>query len=179
MRRSNRAVKYFKEADMHCPNCGTKASAAQRFCRACGFGLEKVELLITEQKTAVADQTTEAPGSPSSNWLRKLEKGAWVALLALGGILVSLLLWAIIFKVMIEEGKIWEGSMVLMILCVVAMALFLAYMHVKKSTSARSNPSQRLPEAAETAKMLAEPNFEVADGVTEHTTTRLEEKTMR
>ncbi|HXC70860.1 MAG TPA: zinc-ribbon domain-containing protein [Pyrinomonadaceae bacterium] len=29
---------------MYCPNCGTKTSANQNFCRACGLGLEKIAL---------------------------------------------------------------------------------------------------------------------------------------
>jgi hypothetical protein len=170
---------------MHCPNCGAKAPSGQKFCRACGLGLEKVEQLIAEQRTAVTDLTTEAAGRLSNKWLRKLEKWAGVGLFAIGGIFFSLLLWAIIFKVMIEEGKIWEGSVVLMIIGAAVLAAFLAYLHsehIKKSTATRSNQSQRLPEApqvANTAKMLPEPNADIAASVTEHTTAKLEEKTIR
>jgi zinc ribbon protein len=159
---------------MHCPNCGTKASAGQRFCRSCGFGLEKVEQLIVE----ATDQPTEAAGRLSSGWLHKLEKLAAVALVGLGGILLSMLLWAIIFKVMIEQGKIWEGSVVLMILKAAGLALFLAYMR-NKSSATRANQPQRLPEAVDTAKMLPEPNAEIAASMTEQTTSKLEEKILR
>lgn len=34
---------------MHCPNCGSKASDTQKFCRSCGMGLEKVHHLLTQE----------------------------------------------------------------------------------------------------------------------------------
>jgi zinc ribbon protein len=167
---------------MHCPNCGTKASANQKFCRSCGFGLERVEELIAEQKTSITDQTAEATGRLSNKLLRKLKKWAGVALFAMGGIFVSMLLWKIIFKVMIEEGKIWEGSVVLMIIGSAVLALLLAYLnseHIKKSTATRSNQPKHPPQSVETAKMLPEPNTEMAASVTEQTTSKLEETIIR
>jgi len=163
---------------MHCPDCGTKASAGQKFCRACGFSLEKVEQLIADQKAAATEQTTVATGRLSDDWLRRLEKWAARALFTLGGILGGLMLWGIIAKVMIEKGRIFQGIVVLMILAAAALALFLAYLDSerKKSASARSNQQNHLPQAQETAKMLSEPNADMAASVTEQTTTRLEEK---
>jgi hypothetical protein len=163
---------------MHCPDCGTKASAGQKFCRGCGFSLEKVEQLIVDQKAAVTEQTTLATAGLSDNWFRGLEKWAARALFALGGILGGLMLWAIIAKVMIEKGRIFQGIIVLMVLAAAALALFLAYLDSerKKSTSAGSNQQHRLPQAQDTAKMLSEPNAEMAVSVTEQTTARLEEK---
>src|SRR5262245_61110645 len=39
----------FMEPTMHCPGCGTEAPLTQRFCRSCGFSLEKVPQLLAEQ----------------------------------------------------------------------------------------------------------------------------------
>jgi hypothetical protein len=155
-----------------------KALMGQKFCRACGFGLEKVEQLIADQRAAATDQIAGATGGLSDDWLRRLEKWAARALFALGGILGSLMLWAIIVKVMIEKGNILGGSIVLMIIAGAALASLLAYLDSerKKSASTRSNQQQRLPQAEETAKMLSEPSIETAASVTEHTTARLEEK---
>jgi hypothetical protein len=163
---------------MHCPNCGTKASSGQKFCRACGFGLEKVEQLIADHRAAPADQTLEATAGLSDDWLHRLEKWAARALFALGGVLGGLMLWGIIAKVMIEKGRVFQGIIVLMILAGSALALFLAYLDSerKKLTSARSNQQHRLMQAQETAKMLPEPGIETAASVTEHTTATLEEK---
>lgn len=163
---------------MHCPDCGTKASAGQKFCRGCGFGLEKVEQLIADQRAAALDQTTGATGGLLDDRLRKIERWAVRALFTLGGILGGLMLWAIIAKVMIEKGRIFQGSVVLMILAGAALALFLAYLDSerKKLASARSNQQHGLPQAQETAKMLAEPNAEMAVSVTEQTTANLAER---
>src|SRR5215470_5220652 len=168
---------HFSEANTHCPNCGSKASIGQNFCRACGFGLEKVEQLIADQR-ASTEQTTVATGRFSDDWLRKMEKWAARALLALGSIAVSLILWAIIVKLMIKEGAIFAGSMLLMLVIGVVLLTFLAYMQDKRknSTSTRSNQQNRLPQAQETAKMLPEPNAEMAVSVTEQTTAHLEER---
>jgi uncharacterized Zn finger protein (UPF0148 family) len=166
---------------MHCPDCGTKASAGQKFCRACGFRLEKVEQLIADQKAAATEQTTVATGRLSDDWLRRLEKWAARALFTLGGILGGLMLWAIIAKVMIEKGRIFQGIVVLMILAVAALASLLAYLDSerKKSPSARSNQQNHLPQAQETAKMLSEPNAEMAVSVTEQTTANLAQRNER
>jgi zinc-ribbon domain len=163
---------------MHCPNCGKKASVGQRFCRGCGFSLEKVEQLIADQKTGAADQTTGTTGRFSDDWLRKFEKWAARALFALCSIAISLILWAIIVNVMIKEGGIFVGSMLLMLVIGVILASILAYLkgERKNPASIQSDQQHRLPQAQETAKMLSEPNAEMAASVTEQTTARLEEK---
>jgi len=163
---------------MHCPDCGTKASVGQKFCRACGFGLEKVEQLVADQRTGATDQTLEATGRFSDDWLRKMEKWASRALFAIRSVAVSLILWAIIVKLMIKEGAIFAGSMILMLVIGVVLLLFLVYLKEerKNSASTQSNQRQGLPQAQETAKMLSEPHAEMEASVTEQTTTRLEEK---
>jgi hypothetical protein len=81
-------------------------------------------------------------------------------------------------QVMIEKGRIFQGSIVLMILAAAALTLLLAYLDSerRKSASARSNQQHRLPQAQETAKMLPEPNAEMAASVTEQTTANLARK---
>ena len=165
---------------MHCPNCGTKASAGQRFCRGCGFSLEKVEQLIADQKAAVTEQTTPATARLSDNWFRSLGKWATGALFLTCGSLGFLMLLGIIAiaKAMIEEGKIFQCIMMLIPLAAAALGLVLAYMDSarKKSASARLNQQHRLPPAKETAKMLSGPNAEMAISVTEQTTANMAEK---
>jgi hypothetical protein len=39
---------------MHCPDCGARATANQKFCRSCGFSLEKVVQLLAEQPSLTA-----------------------------------------------------------------------------------------------------------------------------
>jgi hypothetical protein len=163
---------------MHCPDCGTKASIGQKFCRACGFGLEKVEQLISDQRAASTKQPIVTTGRLSDDWSRKMEKRAARALFALGGVLVNLMIWAVIAKVMIEEGKIFEGGILLLILIGAVLAAFLGYLRSERKNAASNplNQQHRLPQAQETAKMLSEPNAEMAVSVTEQTTAHLEER---
>ncbi len=163
---------------MHCPNCGTEASSGQKFCRACGFGLEKVAQLIAEESADAPGRTNEANASPPDDRLSKIEKWSIRALFALGSILGGLMLWAIIVKVMIEEGSVFKGSIILMVLAAMVLFAFLGYLESqrKKSVSTRSTQPQPPAPAQETAKMLSEPDLEMAASVTEHTTARLEEK---
>jgi hypothetical protein len=100
------------------------------------------------------------------------------ALFALGSVAVSLILWAIIVKLMIREGAIFAGSMLLMLVIGVVLLTFLAYLKEerKNSASTQSNQQHLLPQAQETAKMLSESKHEMASHVTEQTTARLEEK---
>ena len=88
-----------------------------------------------------------------------------------------LILWAIIVKLMIEEGGIFVGSMLLMLVAGVVLLSFLTCLRSerKMSPSSRLNQQQRLREAEETAKILPEPNLEMAISVTEHTTAKLGE----
>jgi NMD protein affecting ribosome stability and mRNA decay len=37
---------------MHCPKCGAEAPLTQKFCRSCGFSLEKVPQLVTVSSNA-------------------------------------------------------------------------------------------------------------------------------
>jgi hypothetical protein len=163
---------------MHCPNCGTEASTDQKFCRACGFGLEKVAQLIAEEAATAPERTNEANAGPSDDRLRKLEKWALRALFALGGILGGLMLWGVIVKVMIEEGSVFKGSIILMIIAAMGLFAFLGYLESqrKKSVSTRSTQPPPPAPAQETARMLSEPDLDMAASVTEHTTARLEEK---
>lgn len=66
---------------MHCPNCGTRVAAEQKFCRACGLGLQTVAQLLAQQlaenpSVASAERAIEQVGSNekpvSSKWRYRL-----------------------------------------------------------------------------------------------------------
>jgi hypothetical protein len=72
---------------MHCPDCGTRATANQKFCRSCGFSLEKVARLLAEQSSLPASsQISDDNIAPAQRRLDKLE--GWLCLAA-GGFLIT------------------------------------------------------------------------------------------
>ena len=156
---------------MHCPNCGVKATDGQKFCRTCGFGLEKFAHLF-------AEQVVEENAPPYADRLRKLERLGVIGLFSLGSILGALLLWAIIFKMMIEKGEVFAGAIVLTIIAFISLFGFLGYVDAQRKKTAPRPPAKSLalPLGEETAKILSEPQVEKLVSITEHTTARLQEK---
>jgi hypothetical protein len=179
---------------MHCPKCGTPAAEVQKFCRSCGFGLEKVAQLLEELPAA----TSENP--PSGENLDKLQTRLnrmdqlWQAgLVTLGCGFVTAICWAIISKVMIEKGNLISGGLFLLFfLGIIVMGLSALYLESQKQKLATRK--KRLPEmrqsdsalsdsewvaelnADTTNKLLADPGNSSAASVTEETTARLAEK---
>ena len=62
---------------MFCPNCGSKNSTQQKFCRSCGLSLEKSAQSLVEQIPAKIDQSLERRKE-------KLERFGVIALSGLG-----------------------------------------------------------------------------------------------
>jgi hypothetical protein len=155
-----------------------KASSGQKFCRACGFGLDKVAQLIAEQAAEAEGRTNEADADLTDDRLRKIEKWSVRALLAIASSLGGLMLWGIIYKLMIEKGKVFPGVVILMVVAAIGLIALLGYLESqkKKPVSARSNQQLHLAPAEETARMLSEPKIEISSSVTEQTTASLEEK---
>lgn len=170
---------------MHCPKCGTPAVEVQKFCRSCGFGLEKVAQLLEESPAT----TSEIP--PSGENLDKLQARLnrmdqlWQAgLVTLGGIFVTAICWAIIAKVMIAKGQFISGGLFLLFfLGIVVMGLSALYLESQKQKLAARK--KRMPETQQsdsglnadtTNKLLADPGSSSAVSVIEDTTARLAEK---
>lgn len=87
---------------MFCPNCGSKNSAKQNYCRSCGLSLEKIALTLSEQ----------LPSQMTSNLRQqkeRLEKLGVAALAVFGSGILGLLLYGIVYKIMILQGRIWDG----------------------------------------------------------------------
>ena len=76
---------------MHCPNCGTKTSEEQKFCRACGLGLEKVVQILGEQMSAQLDESMLARKE-------RLERLGMIALSIFGAGLLGLLIYGVVYK---------------------------------------------------------------------------------
>lgn len=162
---------------MHCPHCGTEASEQQKFCRSCGFNLEKVAQLLTEQLPMVAeDQPAVDKAADLKGQLRRTERWLSIALTSFFLILAGGVSWGIISKIMIEKGAVWTGLALLLFIASTAITLFFVARReeLREALTGRQSPQPTaLPPEKSTVKMLAEAQSELAPSVTEHTTKRL------
>ncbi|HEU0175491.1 MAG TPA: zinc ribbon domain-containing protein [Blastocatellia bacterium] len=157
---------------MHCPNCGAKAPAGQKFCRACGLGLERFAQLLAEPLPDGEDENV----ARARRRLRQLEKAVkiagWTAGSALG------ILFAFLGVFMMTQVSVPGGIVVSLFgVVVIATMLVMGYQSfLNKQVSGRF-PSQPTPQSAETTnKLLSEDQPGIAMSVTEQTTARLGEK---
>ena len=150
---------------MYCPNCGTKTSIDQNFCRACGLGLEKIALSVTEQLPARTNQSLQARKD-------RLEKMGVAALSVFGLGVLSFLLYSIGYKLMMSQGNIVAGlaiiGFVIMIACgLTSVILFARAKELGEQT--KRQPQAELSNGT-TKELLSEGHFEPVPTVTERTT---------
>jgi hypothetical protein len=164
---------------MHCPGCGVKVSANQKFCRSCGFGLEKVSQLVAEQQTAEQKQVAIEIGEGSNDRLHPMEwlgVIGWYTFIGGGAMGVILIFYSIISKLIIEKGQIIPGIALLLFLAGALLMLpYIHYMESKKDSAKRKRQEPKvLAEEGATEKLPPESCSEIRPSVTEHTTELLE-----
>ena len=150
---------------MYCPNCGTKTSLDQNFCRACGLSLEKTALSLSEQLPAKVDQSLQAQKE-------RLEKLGVAALTVFGISVLSLLLFLLGQK-LIDKGLPGILAMLAALIIIVcglgSVILFARAKDLEEKASKRRQPN--LTSGSETTKeLLSEGHFEPVPTVTERTT---------
>jgi hypothetical protein len=122
---------------MHCPKCGIPAAEVQKFCRSCGFGLEKIAQLLEESPAATSENPPAGENLDKlQNRLNRMDQLWQAALVTLGGAFVTAICWAIISKVMIEKGQLISGGLFLLFfLGIVVMGLSALYLESQKQSS--------------------------------------------
>ena len=150
---------------MYCPNCGTKTSIDQNFCRACGLSLEKTALSLSEQLPAKVDRSVREQKE-------RLEKFG-MALLSLFGVCVITLLLFLLGRSLLSKGLPgilgMLGALIVIISGLGSVILFARAKDLEEKSSKRR--SQNLSSGSETTKeLLSEGHFEPVPTVTEHTT---------
>lgn len=157
---------------MFCPNCGSKNSTQQKFCRSCGLSLEKTAQSLVEQIPAKIDQSIESRE-------KKLERFGVIALSCLGVVGAGALIYMIIFKMMLADGKILGGfALLTMIIFGLLAVFFFNYARYLKETAVKNRlqPPEEMRESETPAKLLTDSYLEPIPSVTERTTELLYEE---
>lgn len=152
---------------MYCPNCGTKTSANQNFCRACGLGLEKIALSVNEQLPAKMNRSLQEQKE-------RFEKLGVAALSVFGLGVLSFIAYSIGYKLMVSKGDILTGlamiGFIIMIVCGLASVILFAKAN-EVGKEATKRPAQTdLSSGESTKELLTEGHFEPIPTVTERTT---------
>ena len=154
---------------MFCPNCGTRNSSEQKFCRSCGLNLEKsieslLEQLPTAEKANLLKQT------------KLLEKygnfafGGFATVFLLG---ISILVFTIFNKMVLSGENVIFGLLLLAFIIFAVLTLTYVFLNESlKEKKAKANPVFKHElEKKNTAKLLEDKPFEIVPtSVTEGTT---------
>ena len=154
---------------MYCPNCGNKNSEDQKFCRACGLGLEKIANSLAEQLPTKTHQSLQQQKE-------KLERLGVAALSVFGISVFTFLLYLMFQKLSVTQGTLIAALGVIVIAIVAGCGLLSVILFAKanelKETPAgrRGDEEAQLSPAPTTGKLLEshqQPGFSVTDRTTE------------
>lgn len=151
---------------MHCPNCGTKTSREQKFCRSCGLELEKIAQFLGEQLPIQLDESPDARK-------QRLERLGVAAFSVFAAGVLGMILYGVVYKVIVVQGRTFEGLAVLAFLGVVASGILAAFLFAQ----ANEKPARRFPVPLQTSvadeparASLTEGKVQPLPSVTERTT---------
>lgn len=155
---------------MYCPNCGNKTSDNHKFCRSCGLGLDKIALSVAEQLPSKMDENLQAQKN-------KFERLGTIALGGFGVIVGSFLIYLLfvtIYKMILTDGKVFEGigllAVIVCVLCgLLAVYLFARASELETSTARQIQPLEETSQSNTTSKLLPEAGLSI-ESVTERTT---------
>lgn len=160
---------------MHCPSCGAPATGQPKFCRACGFNLEKVAQLLAEQTAPAIDGPTQAAGGEQlQKQLQRTERWLSIFLTLFMALIFGGITWAVVFKMM-AKGQFWMGLGLLLFVASAAATLFFVARReeLQEQLAGKASPTTALPPAETTNKLLPEPAFDALASVAEPTTRQL------
>lgn len=151
---------------MFCPNCGTKTSIDQNFCRACGLGLEKIAVSLTEQLPT-------KPNRGLQEQKERFEKLGVAALSVFGLGILTFLTYAIGYKLIVSRGDLFAAlaiiGFIIMVVCGLASVILFAKANEVGQEATKRKP-QDLPSTGSTKELLTEGHFEPVPSVTDRTT---------
>ena len=154
---------------MLCPNCGTKGSTEQKFCRECGMNLEPVSKALAAHRAldAADGPATQAPIDAERCAVKRMT--TWLTF-GIGLFLVGLL--------MLSASKFFvlRPSFKFLSVCVIILSTFISLLGVLSPLRAAASRQRRAPRpgalgaAKETGRLLTQGSIEPVPSVTERTT---------
>jgi hypothetical protein len=153
---------------MYCPNCGKVTSVDQKFCRACGLGLEKIASSLSEQLPARRNESLQV----RKERLETLGVGA-LSVFGLG--VLGFLLYAVAQKLLATQGNLIAILAIIGLVVILGCGLLSVILFARaKELSEQANKRQLQPDAntnsSSTKELLPEGTFEPVPPVTERTT---------
>lgn len=155
---------------MYCPNCSSKASTEQKFCRSCGMELQAVAELIRDQTPMVKP---ESPHQPTFE-ARQRAMLIWGLIITLGAAAAGASL-----KILGKENIHPAGeftpwvSVVAVVAAIFGMGL-MCYPFLQTTWGKSSSRKPALPKPESTIKLQPALLSEEQPTITEHTTEFLE-----
>lgn len=120
---------------MYCPICSAIVASNQKFCRTCGFGLEKTVLAVSEQLPSELHENLR-------DRKNKLERLGVVALSIFGTGLLGLLVYLVGNKLMLSQGKIVAALGILAFIVIMGSGL-LSVILFAKANEVKEGPGKR------------------------------------
>jgi len=140
----------------------------QKFCRACGFGLEKVAQLIAER---APDENFESASGPSKDRSKGLRH--WFSLF-----IIMFLTFSVYLGASGNVGVFGIICFIFLFLCLLAVGGHMEFERERRNKQESSQPAPSI-NAPTTKKLTPEPGLEMNASVTERTTANLAEKIER
>src|SRR5688572_20229865 len=127
---------------MYCPNCGTKISLDQKFCRSCGLGLVKIAQSLTEQLPTKLDESLQERKN-------KLERLGVTALSIFGVGVLGFFLYMVGYKLMLAQGKILAALGLLALIVILGCGLLSVILFAKAKEVEEGTTKRRLQQSKE------------------------------
>lgn len=154
---------------MFCPNCGANNSTEQKFCRACGIGLEKTIESLIEQKLSLAQNDSLLRKRILLETFGTVATGGLITVTVIG---VSAIVYTVLTKMILTGSSVLFGS--LLTAFIVFASLTLIYIVFRESFDEKQNKrktsNDELNESKNTGNLLEEKPFEPIPSVVENTT---------
>jgi zinc ribbon protein len=151
---------------MFCPNCGTKISIEQKFCRSCGLGLEKVAETLADQLPVKLNESLEQRKN-------KLERLGVAALSTFGVGLLGIFLYSIADKLLVQ-GKVLAALGLIAALIILACGVLSVILFAKAKDVEEEAKKQRIPVSGKpidtTGKLSPDKHVDGVPSVAEGTT---------